>query len=166
MNTPTQTLGSNQTIGAYWLCEDNISGIKKMYIKVGTDKNDNGNKEDENLIARTNIGFVSEKQIDLPDNVYFEDRKTYFVNLEIYNNAGLSTVHSCNVSTILSPPDVSQVDSTLLYSSGVDPETGAVYVNSLDRFGISWKNKKNDTEYYSEYKLFVLLQIKDGKIDN
>ncbi|XP_061168901.1 uncharacterized protein LOC133178169 [Saccostrea echinata] len=148
MDAPTDKLGSNKTIGAYWLCEDNISGIKKAYVKVGTETTDSGHREDENMASEKDIGAVSKIKISLDDNVYFEDRKTYFVNLVIFNGAGLSTVYSCNVSTILTPPDVSDVDSNILLSSERDQTTGTVFADSLDRFGISWNNRGNDTDYY------------------
>lgn len=151
MDMPTDKLGSNRTIGAYWLCDDNVSGIKKIYIKVGTKKYDAGNKEDENMYAKTEVKSGSKIRIDLADNVYFEDRKTYFVNLLIYNGAGVPAMFDCNVSTLLTPPDVSNVDSRLLHSSERDIETGTDFVDSLDRFGISWNNHNNDTRFYSKY---------------
>ena len=159
MDMPTDKLGSNRTIGAYWLCDDNVSGIKKIYIKVGTKKYDAGNKEDENMYAKTEVKSDSKIRIDLADNVYFEDRKTYFVNLLIYNGAGVPAMFDCNVSTLLTPPDVSNVDSRLLHSSERDIETGTDFVDSLDRFGISWNNHNNDTRFYSKYPSASKLQI-------
>lgn len=41
-------MGFNKIIGVYWLCDDNISGIKSVYIKVGIVNKDRGDKEDEN----------------------------------------------------------------------------------------------------------------------
>lgn len=151
MESPTQTLGSNKTIGAYWSCDDNISGIKSVYIKVGTANKDRGNKEDENKYKQKDIGSVSNVRVDLEDNIYFDDRTTYFVNLLVYNGAGLSAMYSCNVTTILSPPNVSAIDSQIIHSSGFDTDTGVGFVDTLDQFGITWNNKNNDTEYYSKY---------------
>ncbi|XP_061168902.1 uncharacterized protein LOC133178171 [Saccostrea echinata] len=148
MDAPTNKLGSNKTIGAYWLCEDNISGIKKAYVKVGTKKTNKEYTEDGDMVSGKDVGAVSKIKLSLDDNVYFEDKKTYFFNLIIFNEAGLSTVYSCNVSTILTPPDVSDVDSKILLSSERDQATGTVFADSLDRIGISWNNRGNDTEYY------------------
>ncbi|XP_062588035.1 uncharacterized protein LOC134249704 [Saccostrea cucullata] len=148
MNTPTDKLGSNKSVGAYWLCEDNISGIKKYFVKVGTETSDKGNKEDENMIPQKDIGTVSKIRLDLDDDIFFENKKTYFVNLIVINGAGLATVYSCSISTMLTPPDVSDVDSNMMNSAMIDEETGTAFMDSLDRFGVKWKNKKNDTKYY------------------
>ncbi|XP_061188852.1 uncharacterized protein LOC133197029 [Saccostrea echinata] len=148
MSTPTDKLGSNKTIGAYWLCEDNISGIKKFIVKVGTENSAKGNKEDENMIPQKPIGTVSKIRLDLDDDVFFENKKTYYVNLIVINGANLSTVYSCSVSTMLTPPDVSDVDSKMMNSAMIDEETGTVFMDSLDRFGVKWNNRKNDTKYY------------------
>lgn len=153
METPTQTLGSNKTIGAYWSCIDNISGIKNIYVKVGTEKDNKGSKKDDNKYEQKEIGHVSKVRIDLDDNIYFDDRTTYFVNILVYNGAGLSAVYSCNVSTILSPPDVSTTDSQIMHSLEFDNQTGVVFMGSLDRFGVKWNTKRYiyDAELYSEY---------------
>lgn len=154
METPTQTLGSNKTIGAYWSCIDNISGIKNIYVKVGTEKDNKGSKKDDNKYEQKEIGHVSKVRIDLDDNIYFDDRTTYFVNILVYNGAGLSAVYSCNVSTILSPPDVSTTDSQIMHSLEFDNQTGVVFMGSLDRFGVKWNTKRYiyDAELYSEYR--------------
>lgn len=153
METPTQTLGSNKTIGAYWSCIDNISGIKNIYVKVGTEKDNKGSKKDDDKYEQKEIGHVSKVRIDLDDNIYFDDRTTYFVNILVYNGAGLSAVYSCNVSTILSPPDVSTTDSQIMHSLEFDNQTGVVFMGSLDRFGVKWNTKRYiyDAELYSEY---------------
>lgn len=151
MDTPTQTLGSNKTVGAYWSCDDNISGIKRIFIKVGTGKEDIGNREDENKFAQKYIGSVSKVRIDLDDNIYFDDRTTYFVNILMYNGAGLSAVYSCNVTTILSPPNVSSIDLEIMHSAVYKNETSVVLMDSQTRFGLKWNNKQNDTVFYSKF---------------
>lgn len=151
MDTSTQTLGSNKTVGAYWSCDDNISGIKRIFIKVGTGKEDIGNREDENKFAQKYIGSVSKVRIDLDDNIYFDDRTTYFVNILMYNGAGLSAVYSCNVTTILSPPNVSSIDLEIMHSAVYKNETSVVLMDSQTRFGLKWNNKQNDTVFYSKF---------------
>lgn len=150
MDAPTDKLGSNNTIGVKWYCIDNISGIKKTVIKIGTAQRDKGNKEDEDMFEESDVGYVSKISIKLKDGVLFEDGKFYFVNVVIYNGAGLSAVYSCNVTTILSPPDVSAVQSEMLYSSENDLKNDVVFMDSLDRFGINWENNNHDVKYYSK----------------
>lgn len=153
MDTPTNTLGSNKSIGAYWSCDDNISGIEKASIKVGTGKFDTGAKEDENLYEEKYIWSspaLSKIRIDLDDGISFDDRRTYFVNLKIYNFAGLSSVYSCNVSTMLTKPDVTNVSASTLYAAGNGTGTGVVFVDDLDRIGMEWESNNHDVKYYSK----------------
>ena len=146
LDQPTEYLGSNTTIGAYWNCEENLSDIQKYVIGIGT------SSADDTVYEYSSMGLQSKVNISLNGTDMFEDGKTYYVNLQVWNSAGIWSNYWCRSHVILTPPDVSQTSPGNLYTdpSGVVGWNVSI-MGQQDRIGFFWDSPKDDTEYYGKY---------------
>ena len=145
LDQPTKYLGSNTTIGAYWSCEENLSDIQEYVISIGTQS------ADDSLYEETSVKLQSKIQIKLKENKTFDDGKTYFVNLKVWNSAGLWGSYSCNSTVILTPPDVSNTVRGNLYTDSSRAVGGNVSItDQQDKIGIFWDSPNDDAEFYGK----------------
>ncbi|KAK3092476.1 hypothetical protein FSP39_003379 [Pinctada imbricata] len=143
MDEPTDFLGSNKTVGAYWRCEDDTTEITSYVISVGIDS------KDDTLFKETNIGLITKARIYLNESKTFEHDKTYFVNIKVQNSAGLSSNYSCSTTVYLLAPNVSATQSETLYTDPSQTSINDAYIiHQQDRVGMLWRSPYNDTEFY------------------
>ncbi|KAK3094096.1 hypothetical protein FSP39_024081 [Pinctada imbricata] len=143
LDEPTDYLGSNGTVGAYWRCEDDVTEITSYVISVGIDY------KDDSLFKETNIGLITKARIDLNESKVFEHGKTYFVNIKVQNSAGLSSNYSCSTTVYLLAPNVSATQSETLYTDPSQTSINDAYIiHQQDRVGMLWRSPYNDTEFY------------------
>ncbi|WAR20850.1 CRB-like protein [Mya arenaria] len=120
VDQPTEYLGSNSTIGAYWNCTEMESLIVRYKVEVVDITNGNI------VMNTTDIGLKTRVRLNLANGT-FEDGNDYAVRLTVLNSAGLTLMSTCKVHVNLYPPDVSAVDSEPLYTDGTTPSMNMPY---------------------------------------
>lgn len=155
---PTEYIGSDSMIGAYWSCTEDISQIKQYIVSVGTApmKSDMYNETDFKL--QTKI------QLNLTDTA-FEHGKTYYLNLFVVNSADQSSNYSCHVHVELYPPDITKVTTQPMYSDKPSTNSKESALNSSfthfnDRVGVQWDNKQDNIAFYGTYFTIFTVSIK------
>ncbi|KAJ8312545.1 hypothetical protein KUTeg_009918 [Tegillarca granosa] len=145
---PTEYIGSDSMLGAYWSCTEDISEIKQYIVSVGTApfKSDMYNETDFKLQTRI--------QLNLTDST-FEHGNTYYLNLFVVNSADQRSNYSCHVHVELYPPDITHVTTQPMYSDKPTANSKEAALNSSlthfnDRVGVHWNNKQDNIAFYGE----------------
>ena len=141
---PTEYLGSNSTIGAYWNCSEDLGIISYFEVSVASVDGQ------EIILNATNIGMVRRITLDVGKNV-FTDKQSYALQITAMNNAGLSQSYSCSVEVALSPPNVSTTFTQPLYAPLSPVGEDLVVSNSSDEIGMSWEKGSDQIEFYGKH---------------
>ena len=143
IDQPTKYLGSSSSIGAYWNCTEKESQIVEHKVEVV-------HKQSGIIVFnKTSVGLSTKHQIFL-DNGTLEDMNDYQLSVYILNTADLVTTGSCSVRVNLFPPDVSNVDSEVLFTDGTEPSSANApyWASSQTTIGMQWNGGTEDTEFY------------------
>ena len=159
IDQPTHYLGSSSSIGAYWNCTESESQIvdhkvEVVHIQSGIV-----------VLNKTSVGLGTKYHV-LLDNGTLDDMNDYQLNVYVSNTAGLITTGSCSVRVNLYPPDVSNVDSDVLFTDGSTPSSpnAPYWASSQTAIGMQWNGGTTNTEFYGNcmglfFMLFYLFSI-------
>ena len=144
IDEPTKYLGSNNSIGAFWSCDEDISQIQKYVVSVGTSKGAS------DMFAETSFGIDTKIALNLSEGTFFQHNKKYYVTLEVVNVAGQSSTYSCSMSTQLYPPLVNETSVSLMFRGTLAPDSAVYLMDDDDRTGVAWSSKHDDAEFYGK----------------
>ncbi|XP_069134862.1 uncharacterized protein [Argopecten irradians] len=147
MDEPTEYIGSNNTVAAYWSCIDPESEVYSYSIGIGTSENDT------DLYNMTDVGLATNGQIYLDDDKFFIHGDAYYFNVWAYNAAGTTGRFSCKFNVELYPPDVKHVASKSLFEYDAtdgngNPIKDVSFTEVEDSFGVAWNSKNDIADVY------------------
>ncbi|XP_067685182.1 uncharacterized protein [Haliotis asinina] len=111
LDEPTTFIGSNNSVGAFWECNEDVSEIAEYTVQIGNKEGGNDILNATSVELKRKVGLTLEHAI-------LEDGKTYYVTVTAINSAGLSANTTCNVTVMMSAPAVSSVYTHSLFTSG------------------------------------------------
>ncbi|KAK3085116.1 hypothetical protein FSP39_024684 [Pinctada imbricata] len=138
----TKYLGSNNTIGAFWSCDEDISQIQKYVLSVGTFKGGN------DTFAETSFGIDTKVAFNLSDGTFFQHNKRYYVNLKAINVAGQSSTYSCDMLVQLIPPSINETVAEPMFGGRLSSDQSVYLMEDDENVGVAWSSKVDDTEFY------------------
>ncbi|XP_033747032.1 uncharacterized protein LOC117332256 [Pecten maximus] len=167
MDEPTEYIGSNNTVAAYWSCFDAESEVYSYSVGVGKSENT------ADVYNMTNVGLATEGQIYLDDGNMFTHGETYYFIVWAYNAARTIGKFSCKFNVELYPPNVKNVTSKSLFEyhpvDGLgDPILDVSFTELEDSVGVAWNSEDDIADVYewgigtSENKSDILPMIKAG----
>nr|KAG5707973.1 hypothetical protein BaRGS_025111 [Batillaria attramentaria] len=100
---PMEFIGSNNTVGLKWDVSEDVTGIAAQWVSIGSQPHL------DDIVSWEKIDRLSRQHTltDLDDSLV--DETTYFFNLQVVNQAGLTTNASASFTVLTSPPDMSVV---------------------------------------------------------
>ncbi|XP_045172526.2 uncharacterized protein LOC123534370 [Mercenaria mercenaria] len=144
-NEPTDRLGSNSVIGAYWNCAEDISQIEYYSVSITQVS------PKENVMNNTFVGLKRRVNFTF-GNATFHHGKEYRVIIEATNTAGLKAVDSCQVSVDLFPPNADNIIYGALFAEDEDVDEASEDIPSVTssqtEIGLTWSGGNNDTRFY------------------
>ncbi|XP_071094116.1 uncharacterized protein [Haliotis cracherodii] len=111
LDEPTDFIGSNNSVGAFWECSEDVSEIAEYTLQIGRTKGGH------DVLNATSVGLKRKVGLTL-EHATMDDGKTYYVTVTAINSAGLSTQTVCNVTIMMGAPAVSSVYTQSLFTSG------------------------------------------------
>ncbi|XP_069134676.1 uncharacterized protein [Argopecten irradians] len=147
MDEPTEYIGSNNTVAAYWSCIDPESEVYSYSIGIGTSENNT------DVYDMTDVGLATNGQIYLDNEKSFNHGDIYYFNVWAYNAAGTTGQFSCKFNVELYPPNVENVASESLFeyhATDVDglPIKNVSFTELEDSFGVAWSGENNIADVY------------------
>ncbi|XP_048251916.1 uncharacterized protein LOC124135018 [Haliotis rufescens] len=128
LDEPIDFIGSNNSVGAFWECSEDVSEIAEYTLQIGRTKGGH------DVLNATSVGLKRKVGLTL-EHATMDDGKTYYVTVTAINSAGLSTKMGCNVTVMMGAPAVSSVYTQSLFTSGYTMHAVAL-TPSQHRIGI------------------------------
>lgn len=141
----TSFIGTNNRLGAYWSCGEDISELKEAAVSITSV--DDG----MTMYQEKSLGLETSADIELVNGTHFNDKGQYRFNLKITNVAGLSSMYFCDVKVLLTPPAIEKIELSTFFGAVTNNGSSVEWTEFNDRLGISWTNQDDDVQFYGNY---------------
>ncbi|XP_067664253.1 uncharacterized protein [Haliotis asinina] len=139
LDEPTTFIGSNNSVGAFWECNEDVSEIAEYTVQIGSKEGGN------DILKATSVGLKRKVGLTL-EHAIMDDGKTYYVTVTAINSAGISAKTTCNVTVLVGAPAVSSVYTQSLFTSGLTKH-GVALTPSQHKIGLN-VHGGNGIDYY------------------
>ncbi|XP_013394005.1 uncharacterized protein LOC106161555, partial [Lingula anatina] len=143
MEEPVEYVGTNESIGAYWDCEEDISDIIGYDVALGTTPGH------DNIISFYSVG-LNNRVILNNFTQPLQQYGTYYVSVRAKNAAGQSTMATCYVAIDTEVPSIAGLKDTVK-PPGVSPLPNIPGVYATDNShetALEWAKGSETVEYY------------------
>ncbi|XP_013400547.1 uncharacterized protein LOC106166509 [Lingula anatina] len=143
MEEPVEYAGTNESIGAYWDCEEDVSDIITYDVAVGT------HHGQQDIIPFHSVG-LKDKLVLSNFTQPLQQLHTYYISVRANNAAGQSTIVTCHVTIDSKQPDVAGIKETVK-PPGVTqlPDMPDVYLTiNQHGAGLEWARGSDTLAFY------------------